>query len=88
MPFAAEKVRSSTKDQRSSISNPASSILLWLELPVYEFYLCRASFLLPRARHCPEQVEFVNYSCGAGENCILLAPLGKYAKCIFEQVYF
>ena len=29
--------------------------------------------------HCPGQVEFVNYSCGAGENCILLAPLGKYA---------
>ena len=28
--------------------------------------------------HCPGQVEFVNYSCGAGENCILLAPLGKY----------
>ena len=28
--------------------------------------------------HCPGQVEFVNYSCGASENCILLAPLGKY----------
>ena len=27
--------------------------------------------------HCPGQVEFVNYSCGASENCILLAPLGK-----------
>ena len=27
---------------------------------------------------CPMQVEFVNYSCGAGENCILLASLGKY----------
>ena len=27
----------------------------------------------------PGQVEFVNYSCGASENCILLAPLGKYA---------
>ena len=26
---------------------------------------------------CPGQVEFVNYSCGASENCILLAPLGK-----------
>ena len=38
---------------------------------------------LDRARHwclphCPGQVEFVNYSCGASENCILLAPLGKY----------
>ena len=38
---------------------------------------CRARhWCLP---HCPGQVEFVNYSCGAGENCILLAPLGKYA---------
>ena len=27
--------------------------------------------------HCPGQVELVNYSCGASENCILLAPLGK-----------
>ena len=27
--------------------------------------------------HCPGQVEFVNYSCGASESCILLAPLGK-----------
>ena len=29
--------------------------------------------------HCPGQVEFVNYSCGASENYILLAPLGKFA---------
>ena len=28
--------------------------------------------------HCPGQVEFVNYSCGASENCISLGPLGKY----------
>ena len=42
-------------------------------------------FLLDRYRarhwclpHCPGQVEFENYSCGASENCILLAPLGKY----------
>ena len=28
--------------------------------------------------HCPGQVEFVDYSCGANENCILFAPLGKY----------
>ena len=26
----------------------------------------------------PGQVEFVNSSYGASENCILLAPLGKY----------
>ena len=37
-----------------------------------------------RARHwclprCPGQVELVNYSCRASENCILLAPLGKHA---------
>ena len=45
-------------------------------------YVCM--YVCIRARHwcfphCPGQVEFVNYSCGAGENCILLAPLGKYA---------
>ena len=28
---------------------------------------------------CPGQVEFVNYSWRASENCILIAPLGKYA---------
>ena len=27
----------------------------------------------------PRHVEFVNYSWRASENCILLAPLGKYA---------
>ena len=41
------------------------------------------AFRKARARHwclphCPGQVEFENYSCGASENCILLAPLGKY----------
>ena len=50
------------------------------------------SYTMVRARHwclphCPGQVEFVNYSCGASENCILLAPLGKYVLYIF-QVYF
>ena len=40
--------------------------------------------------HCPGQEEFVNYSCGAGENCILLAPLAKvcfvYFRFTFENV--
>ena len=50
-----------------------------LSLPRLTPYTQRSS----RARHwclpqCPGQVEFVNYSCGASENCILLAPLGKY----------
>ena len=51
-------------------------------LTVGIFFLNRS--YMSRARHwclphCPGQVEFVNYSCGASENCILLAPLGKYA---------
>ena len=38
--------------------------------------------------HCPGQVKFVKYSCGASENCIFLAPLGKYALLFtFENVF-
>ena len=40
------------------------------------WHLCRARhWCFP---HCLGQVEFVNYSCGASENYILLVPLGKY----------
>ena len=47
--------------------------------------------LLFRARHwclphCPGQVEFVNYSCGASENCILRFVRFVYFRITFENV--
>ena len=50
---------------------------------VLNYLYVEISRCVSRARHwclphCPGQVEFVNYSCVASENCILLAPLGKY----------
>ena len=54
-------------------SNPASIGTWWLVCG--DLFIRARHWCLP---HCPGQVEFVNYSCGASENCILLAPLGKY----------